>query len=223
MSENDAGGVRGRRCVNPAGFRGFAHPMSNVLLRHGPQQHLEHRFERLIIHILHQFSLIFREGALTLTKIKDVFAIMKNLVLENFQKSRSQVESPRGGGGPIGGESEQLQQQVKDMKSLLLQRDNELAILVNMVKKGKTADDVISGSSSSGRMQQQDNSNMDAKAGAATQQGKQSMSLSQLSKTQQQQQQLERQEKVVKRHLFGVPPPTDKNVFDDGAGQFIHF
>jgi len=162
-------------------------------------------------------------GALTLTKIKDVFAIMKNLVLENFQKNRSQVESPRGGSGPGGGESEQLQQQVKDLKSLLLQRDNEIAILVNMVKKGKTADDVISGSSPVGRSQQQDLNNMDAKEGGpVTQQGKQVVSLSQLSKNQQQQQ-LERQEKIVKRHLFGVPPPTDKNIFDDCAASFEWF
>ena len=40
--------------------------------------------------------------------------------------------------GPSSDESDQeLLNQVKDLKSCLLQRDNEIAILVNMVKKGK--------------------------------------------------------------------------------------
>ena len=87
-------------------------------------------------------------GKLTLTKIKDVFAIMKNLVLE----SRTNGGGSGGGRGPAigydglegsgGGGDPELQKQVRDLKSCLLQRDNEIAILVNMVKKGKTVGDV---------------------------------------------------------------------------------
>ena len=81
---------------------------------------------------------------------------MKNLVLESSQQAASsgngkRLDSPgrnketsSGGGG--GGASDALTQQqlkqLKDYKELLQQRDSEIEILVNMVKKGKTADDV---------------------------------------------------------------------------------
>lgn len=39
-------------------------------------------------------------------------------------------------------EIEKLDKKVRDLKSLLLQRDSEITILVNMVKQGKTERDV---------------------------------------------------------------------------------
>jgi hypothetical protein len=39
-------------------------------------------------------------------------------------------------------ENEDHNNQIKDLKALLFQRDTEISILVSMVKKGKTADDV---------------------------------------------------------------------------------
>ncbi len=64
-------------------------------------------------------------GSMTLTKIRDVHAIFKNLVLEAREE---------GGGGS--GDPE-LEKQVGQLRNSLQQRDNEIAILVNMVKQGK--------------------------------------------------------------------------------------
>ena len=64
-------------------------------------------------------------GAITLTKVKDCFGIMKNLYLE---------AASGGGGGGCGEGDGELQGQVEDLKSCLLQRDSEIAILVNMVR-----------------------------------------------------------------------------------------
>ncbi|GMI12711.1 hypothetical protein TrVE_jg1670 [Triparma verrucosa] len=64
-------------------------------------------------------------GTMTLVKIKDVHAIFKNLVLEareNGGGSSSDVDADK---------------QVALLKNSLQQRDNEIAILVNMVKQGK--------------------------------------------------------------------------------------
>jgi len=83
-------------------------------------------------------------GSITLTKMKDAFAIMKNFSLE----ARAMAKAGGGGAGPISpkpeatAESKDLARQIKDLKSCLLQRDNEIAILVNMVKKGKTQDHI---------------------------------------------------------------------------------
>ena len=190
-------------------------------------------------------------GAMTLTKIKDVFAIMKNLVLENSS-------SGGGGGGktasgddssstspkqPPTEETAQLIKQIKDLKSLLLQRDSEIQILVNMVQKGKTVEDVSGAQlrtsrSSSGmghREDDNDSINPHNRTQNTTNNTNNSANNGQLSKQQQlqnktylEQQQLaqlqrekENQERIIKRHLFGVPPPTDRAIFDDGAGKNI--
>ena len=36
---------------------------------------------------------------------------------------------------------------------------------------------------------------------------------------QQQQREMAREEKILKRHLFGVPPPVDQATFDDAAAR----
>ena len=189
-------------------------------------------------------------GAMTLTKIKDVFAIMKNLVLENSSSGGS-----GGGGGktasgddssstspkqPPTEETAQLIKQIKDLKSLLLQRDSEIQILVNMVQKGKTVEDVsgaqlrTSRSSSGMGHREDDNDSINPHNRTQTTTNN-SANNGQLSKQQQlqnktylEQQQLaqlqrekENQERIIKRHLFGVPPPTDRAIFDDGAGKNI--
>ena len=63
-------------------------------------------------------------GTMTLVKIRDVHAIFKNLVLEAREE----------GGGAA---DPDLDKQVVALKNSLQQRDNEIAILVNMVKQGK--------------------------------------------------------------------------------------
>lgn len=183
---------------------------------------------------------------MTLTKIKDVFAIMKNLVLEN--------KAAAGSGGadkqalPASEEAAQLIKQVNDLKSLLLQRDSEIAILVNMVKKGKTVEDVGYAQQRTSRgtdRSQSANHNFndeDSDAGStghgnlgngsqSTAQQRQIQAQQQAAQARQQrsfqeQQQLaqmqrekENQERLIKRHLFGVPPPADRNIFDDAQGM----
>ena len=63
-------------------------------------------------------------GTMTLVKIRDVHAIFKNLVLEAREE----------GGGAV---DVDLDKKVVALKNSLQLRDNEIAILVNMVKQGK--------------------------------------------------------------------------------------
>ena len=69
-------------------------------------------------------------GQMTLVKIRDCNAIFKNLVLEAR-------ESGEGEGGGLGLSDSELEKQVTTLRNSLQQRDNEIAILVNMVKQGK--------------------------------------------------------------------------------------
>ena len=89
-------------------------------------------------------------GKLTLTKIKDVFAIMKNLVIEarsthptnNYNSTSSANDSSNE-------EMNTMSKKIQDLNSSLLQREHEISILVNMVKQGKTMNDMNNSSSSS--------------------------------------------------------------------------
>ena len=82
-------------------------------------------------------------GSMTLTKIKDTFAILKNLALEykatsGGNNTKMITNEDNNSNNNNNSQDVDLMRQVKDLKSCLLQRDNEIAILVNMVKKGKT-------------------------------------------------------------------------------------
>jgi hypothetical protein len=135
--------------------------------------------------------------------------------------------------------SEDLQGQLDDMKACLLQRDNEISILVNMVKKGKTADDVGSASrgvSRSSSSNENISSNSNSNGGnnhinsSPYKEREVNLPNGPIAKTYQQklqQQQRDRDEAtkelIVKRHLFGVAPPTDKAIFEDAAASFEWF
>ena len=67
-------------------------------------------------------------GKLTLTKIKTAFGIFKSLISE----IRNIAGEDRSNDSTLSGNSSD---EVADLKSCLLQRDNEIAILVNMIKK----------------------------------------------------------------------------------------
>ena len=97
-------------------------------------------------------------GKLSLTKIKDAFAIFKNIVLEtraNAAQQSGNNNNQSGGKKMLLDDGELLSidasKQVKDLKSMLLQRDNEISILVSMVKNGKSVDDVRSSSGATSR------------------------------------------------------------------------
>lgn len=188
-------------------------------------------------------------GPMTLTKIKDSFAIMKNLVLENANNSGNNSNNTASSNADTSEETAALRQQVKDLKSLLVQRDSEIVILVNMVQKGKTAEDVgqarqrasRGGSGSSTEFNDDDsdsgpasrpNGNRSTNGGngeeqlTAAQMATQAHQQHRAQRSYQEQQQLERmqrekenQERIIKRHLFGVPPPADRNIFEDPAGE----
>jgi kinesin family protein 6/9 len=88
---------------------------------------------------------VFNMGPITLTKMKDVVVIMKNLVLEsrcNNTNTSNNNNSKRNSKSDNDDEVVVLLKQVKDLQSSLLQRDHEISILVNMVKKGKNEGDV---------------------------------------------------------------------------------
>jgi hypothetical protein len=184
---------------------------------------------------------------MTLTKIKDAFAIMKNLVLENYQKGSSNNNNNGGSNNDTSAsdidpaEAAQAAKQVKDLKSLLVQRDSEIAILVNMVKKGKTIDEVGGAAQRSSRgsdrmypdedsesvhsdvRRSQSSNTATMQMGQQQQQkmnAQQQRSFQQQQAQQQAQRERENQERLIQRHLFGVPPPTDRSIFDDAAGVF---
>eukprot|EP00614_Pseudopedinella_elastica_P019003 CAMPEP_0172649386 /NCGR_PEP_ID=MMETSP1068-20121228/241755_1 /TAXON_ID=35684 /ORGANISM="Pseudopedinella elastica, Strain CCMP716" /LENGTH=951 /DNA_ID=CAMNT_0013463735 /DNA_START=322 /DNA_END=3177 /DNA_ORIENTATION=- len=69
-------------------------------------------------------------GKMTLTKLKDVFAMFKNLVLD----ARMGTGGGDGGGGGGGAE---IAAELTSLKETLAQRNQEIAILVNMVKQAK--------------------------------------------------------------------------------------
>lgn len=181
---------------------------------------------------------ILNIGAMTLTKIKDSFAIFKNLVLEtraNANNSATTAPSPMRSKEEAK-EASELTSQLNDLKSCLLQRDNEIAILVNMVKKGKTADDVGVASRGTSRSNAEgvkviervsEKSNSISEPSPKPQQvrsdGHNQKSFLQMQQQQQRERDAARDEKIIKRHLFGVPPPTDREVFDDAAASFEWF
>lgn len=182
-------------------------------------------------------------GALTLTKIKAAFAAFRSVYRQQSTGpggerrraalSRDDVGGDDAGDGAAAGarseQREELVRQVRDLKALLLQRDSEINILVNMVKKGKTADDVSDTlqRSSTGASAASARSSSAASAGGegagaaagpvAAKAAAQSSSGSSAASQQQRQQQ--QQQRIVQRHLFNVPPPTNPAVFEDAAGK----
>ena len=200
-----------------------------------------------------------KSGALTLTKIKDAFVIFKNIVLEG----RAAGGGGGGGAGPSAPATpaqEEMAKQIKELKACLLQRDNEIAILVNMVKKGMSAEDVtvaarspfgnrddtmgmggarggpatmgsrsagggVGGGMGSGLDDSRlasfasEHSELEAKELRAKPAGEPQLAPLQL----QQQREKEKEERLIQRHLFGVPPPPDRATFDDSAASFEWF
>jgi len=188
-------------------------------------------------------------GKMTLTKIRAAFSALKGIVLESRSSRGGDFPGASSSAREVGEEASALLKQVQDLKSCLLQRDNEIAILVNMVKKGKTPEDVemaragsIGKGSRRGASAADDyragDDEFDAKddrsyatsnsASAAQERARAEVAARHQSQYQQLQErerarEREREERLVKRHLFGVPPPVDREVFDDAAKSFEWF
>jgi hypothetical protein len=170
-------------------------------------------------------------GELSITKIKDAFAIFKNLVLEARQ-------SGGGGGYTEGGrrepsaDDEELQKQIADLKSCLLQRDNEIAILVNMVKKERAGGgggvDAKAISEEQYRRQQQQREEEEEFAAAKAAMTRRAAGGGRGGPNPQTnpgimsaaEREALRSEKIIKKHLYGVAPPEDKTIFDDMQGMW---
>ena len=132
-------------------------------------------------------------GQMTLIKLRDAHAIFKNLVLEERAKPRSN-----------GSDDADLEKENKTLKNSLQQRDNEIAILVNMVKQGKKIPNSAGGDGTARSQNREEN-----KKGPeiiAVKDNKDRI-VQQLS------------EKVVN----GVPLCKDGSVLDDPGGAFKHF
>lgn len=161
-------------------------------------------------------------GSLTLTKIKHAFSFMRFFVQELLQnKPSSPSESGRGLSSEDLNQLEKFRQQVKNLNSLLLQRDSEINILVNMVKKNannpppSNIEDEISSNQSGNIPINSQNSSQKLKSSTINRQAQAKSDDGKMSK--------ELQAKIIERHLFGVPPPTDKQIFDDAAASFEWF
>lgn len=86
-------------------------------------------------------------GKMTLTKLKDAFGIFKNLVLQARAEARAVADGADGTSGGDSGSAGEAKlsddgtasgDEVKALRAKLQQRDQEIAILVNMVKQAKT-------------------------------------------------------------------------------------
>ena len=180
----------------------------------------------------HDEEAILNIGKLTITKIKSAFRIFKSLISDircgegvNMRNDLlSNLKSDSCG-------------EVAALKSCLLQRDNEIAILVNMVKKGKTIDDIslaqMRNVGSNGEVMKEfapnaislkSNEVNRLNSGESGEDGEFEVSTSrQESREMQHEQGMKFEEQIVKKHLFGIPPPDDKTLFEDPAVCFEWF
>lgn len=162
---------------------------------------------------------------MTLTKIKNAFAIMKNMVLTNTKQVGNSSSRKEASYEPPGGATEERYlRQINDLKSLLLQRDSEINILVNMVKKGKTVDDV---GAASNAVRAESAGDVRGGGGNDVRRVERSQSMDPSNGRHKQQapqpsQQEIRDEKIIQRHLFGVPPPENVATFEDAAGKWLN-
>jgi kinesin family protein 6/9 len=179
-------------------------------------------------------------GTLTLTKIKAAFVAFR--ALYRHRSPNGITSSERASAVNVDTNSSNvnadLERQVRDLRELLLQRDSEINILVNMVKKGKTADDVVdsvqrsqtgqlttsSQSGTNGRSVISARTNSEINTGNFSDAKTSTSSSFQQQQIQQQvQRQQQQQQRIIQRHLFNVPPPSDLAIFEDAAASFEWF
>ncbi|CAN0028169.1 unnamed protein product [Ectocarpus fasciculatus] len=174
-------------------------------------------------------------GSMSLTRIKDSFAIFKNLVLE--ARANGSGDNSGDDHASNNGNADH-QQQINDLRSCLLQRDTEIAILVNMVKKGKNSTADVVGECKTTSISHLDN-NYGGDISRNDSQGKRNDCSSPLDnfteeklaapkketflKNSQSALKEDRENRIIKRHLFGVPPPSDRRIFEDMSACFEYF
>lgn len=160
---------------------------------------------------------------MSLTRIKDAFAIFKNIVLE----VRAAVGNSTGSAAIKGGDPD-VERQIEDLRMCLLQRDTEIAILVNMVKKGKSADvDVSSAEMTLDDFSAENGTplrgNVVTKPKEESSVGKRHLEAKEVASNKESSSgsvlKEDREKRIIQRHLFGVAPPSDHSIFDDMPGR----
>jgi kinesin family protein 6/9 len=161
---------------------------------------------------------ILNVGSLTLTKIKEVFQIMRGLVQEAIAeggggRNGAVGGNNSGGGGNFSpedlGELEKQRKQVKELRTLLQQRDSEINILVNMVKKNKTIDlpDDANQDMIGEAVFASNSANSSGHNSQKVRNGQPPIQKQAQSKEDDGRMSKELQQKILQRHLFNVPPP----------------
>ncbi len=170
---------------------------------------------------------ILNIGKLTLTKIKDVFVMMKNIYLECKSNGGGSGNSDDTVSVVKGKGNDELMKQVQDLKGCLLQRDNEIAILVNMVKKGKTAEDVVASRQSSrvGRDSHHDQDQQSVPSSPIRTNVKVTSNSSSQSTAAAASTVAAPKGSVTApiAYMYGIPPPPDASIFEDAAASFEYF
>lgn len=174
---------------------------------------------------------ILNIGKLTLTKIKTAFGIFKSLV--SYSNGRDAIIA---GSDSFPDLKVDSSDEVAALKSCLLQRDNEIAILVNMIKKGKTIDDVSIARVRSAESNEEiisvgpnifhENFNETSRScGSVSGRKRESKQSYVYEGTQRMynERDMKLQDTIVEKYLFGIPPPEDKSLFDDPAVCFEWF
>ena len=141
---------------------------------------------------------------------------MKNLVLEASHATGVNNNQCNSTGGFDSEEAEKMVKQIKDLKSLLIQRDSEINILVNMVKKGKNVED-------SENISESEQVSVVSEESSKKNQSKHASKVEPAKLKPPTESKKEREEKIIKKHLFGIPPPNDPKVFEDASASFEWF
>jgi hypothetical protein len=152
---------------------------------------------------------------MSLTRIKEAFAILKQMI--------SECRGSNGEAKERGAEKEgsvELLRQIEDLKSCLVQRDTEIAILVNMVKKGKVASSAPSEiiSEFDGQQLEAEKSSSLSTTSDVRKSTKTAISASENADRYSAEPKKDLT-KVIKRFLFNIPPPDDVKIVDDIAGE----
>jgi hypothetical protein len=160
---------------------------------------------------------------MSLTRIKEAFAILKHMVTE----ARSSCGDAKERGSDKEEGSGELLRQIEDLKSCLVQRDTEIAILVNMVKKAKGAPsapgELISEFDDQQQREAEKSSSLsltsDTKKTAKTATSASDSADKYASEPKKDNIKAIEEQKAVKRFLFNIPPPDDVKIVEDIAGD----
>ena len=162
-----------------------------------------------------------------------VWAAESRAALEKESSQKALIASAgNGGGGGIGTKKEDdYLHTISELKACLLERDNEIAILVNMVKQGKTPEDIANASgggtsreSIGKRSGPRSGPDPAAAAGARTTSDQVAAERQRRDNDEKRrrERQKEKEERILKVRLFSVIPPS-KQVLQDPALSFDWF